>query len=52
MLAHLTAEDIPDWNIDDVLVGNDADLPPETRRCPVDVRKMIRAAHNNLPGTS
>ena len=48
MFAHLTAEDIPDWNTDDLLVGNDADLPPEARRCPVDVRKMIRAAHNNL----
>ena len=48
MFAHLTAEDIPDWNTDDLLVGNDADLPPEARRCPVDVRRMIRNAHNNL----
>ena len=46
--AHLTAEDIPDWNTDDLLIGGDADLPPEARKCPVDVRKMIRNAHVNL----
>jgi hypothetical protein len=46
--AHLTAEDIPDWNTDDLLVGNDADLPPEARKCPIDVRRIIRNAHNNL----
>ncbi len=45
--AHLTAEDIPDWNSADLLVGGDADLPPEARRCPIDVRRMIRNAHCN-----
>ena len=46
--AHLTAEDIADWNADDLLVGGDADLPPEARRCPTSVRRVIRNAHNNL----
>ena len=46
--SHLTAEDIPDWNTDDLLIGADENLPPEARKCPVDVRRMIRNAHNNL----
>ena len=48
LFSYLTAEDIPDWNSDDLLIGNDADLPPEARRCPLPVRRMIRNAHNNL----
>ena len=39
---------ISDWNSDDLLLGNDADLPPEARRCPIPVRRMIRNAHNSL----
>ena len=46
--AYLTAEDIPDLQADDLLVGNDADLPPEARKCSIDVRRAIRNAHNNL----
>ena len=46
--SYLTAEDIPDLTTDDLLVGNDADLPPEARKCPIDVRRLIRNAHNNL----
>ena len=46
--AHLTAEDIPDHMPDDLLIGNGADLPPETRKCSLQMRKMIRNAHNNL----
>ena len=46
--SHLISEDIPDWNTDDLLIGQDEDLPPEARKCPVDVRRMIRNAHNNL----
>ena len=33
---------------DDLLTGNDSELPPEAKRCPVEVRKMIRNAHVNL----
>ena len=46
--AHLTAEDIVDWNSDDLLVGGDSDLPPEARKCPAVARRMIRNAHVNL----
>ena len=46
--SHLTAEDIPDMNSDDLLIANDADLPAAARKCPINVRRMIRNAHNNL----
>merc|ERR1712138_187181 len=34
--------------MDDLLIGNDADLPPEARKCSVEMRRLIRHAHNNL----
>ena len=34
--SHLTAEDIPDWNTDDLLIGADENLPPEARKCPME----------------
>ena len=46
--AHLTGEDYPDMTTDDLLIGGDSDLPPDARKCPIDVRRMIRNAHSNL----
>ena len=51
MFSHLTGEDIPDIttdDVDDLMIGNDAELPPEARRCPIVVRRLIRNAHQNL----
>ena len=51
MFSHLTSEDIPGIttdDVDDLMMGNDAELHPEARRCPIVVRRMIRNAHQNL----
>ncbi len=46
MFAHLTAEDIPE--VMDHQVTYDNHLPPEARKCPIPVRRMIHNAHRNL----
>ena len=45
--AFLTGEDIPDVSPESDLIGGE-ELPPEARKCPEAVRKMIRVAHRNL----
>ncbi len=45
--AFLTGEDIPDVTPEADLIGGE-ELPPEARKCPEAVRKMIRVAHRNL----
>ena len=51
MFSHLAGEDIPGIttdDVDDLMLGNDADLPPEARQCPIAVRRLMRNAHQNL----
>ena len=45
--AFLTGEDIPDVTPEPDLIGGE-ELPPEARKCPESIRKMIRVAHRNL----
>ena len=47
-LAYFTAEDVPDWATDDLLVVNDADLTPTAKKCPIEARRMFRSGHRNL----
>ena len=43
----LTGEDIQDVSPELGLIGGE-ELPPEARKCPESVRKMMRLAHRNL----
>ena len=44
----LQAADYPTGDPDDDLVQGEEDLPPQARRCPKPVRRLIRNAHRNL----
>ena len=43
----LNAGDYPEVHPDDDLLGEE-DLPPEARRCPKPIRRLIRNCHRNL----
>ena len=46
--SFLNCEDYPNWHPEDDLIIEESDLPPEARKCPKEVRRLIRNAHRNL----
>ena len=46
--SHLQCEDFEDYHPESDLVVDEDDLPPEARRVPKNVKRMIRNAHRNL----
>jgi hypothetical protein len=48
MFSYLNCEDCPDWDPTDDLTCEETDLPPEARRVPEKLKRMVRNAHRNL----